>query len=495
MNSMTALRVNEVASLPETIVGLTADDVRRSRETFPLALFWAAAERVPAYKDFLRRNRISPERIRTADDLSSVPPIDKKNYISQYPLEQLCWDGTFSGKMLTYTATSGSTGAPFYFPRDASLDHRAAIMHELFFRSVSKVNAPTTLVIVSFGMGIWIGGTITYQAFRNLKERGLPVSIITPGVQKKEIFEALSKLAPKYDQVILCGYPPFIKDILDEAHERGIDAASMRLKLLFAAETYSETFRDYVHAKIGATEPLRGSANIYGSAELGAMAIETPLAIALRRRALQEPSLYAALFSEVNKLPTLAQFHPSIVNFEEQDGELLLTGDNAVPLVRYAIGDRGGVHAFDDLKETISSSPLGVDVIEPLPFVYVYERADFSASLYGILIHAEYVRSGLQSHDVENMVTGKFSMSTERDEQEDQFLDVHVELKPGLVPDDDLRKRVRSAIVRALLERSSEYRALHGGLGERVVPHVALWPYEHPTHFRPGSKQKWIKKG
>ena len=43
-----------------------------------------------------------------------------------------------------------------------------------------------------FGMGAWVGGLITYQALRHIAEQyNYPLSLFTPGPNKKEIFEAL----------------------------------------------------------------------------------------------------------------------------------------------------------------------------------------------------------------------------------------------------------------------------------------------------------------
>jgi phenylacetate-CoA ligase len=59
-------------------------------------------------------------------------------------------------------------------------------------------------VIVGFGMGVWIGGLITYKAFEIAAKRlGHPVSIITPGINKQEIFHALRELAPQFKETII----------------------------------------------------------------------------------------------------------------------------------------------------------------------------------------------------------------------------------------------------------------------------------------------------
>ena len=103
----------------------------RERERKALRLFHAVAYRVPAYRDFLKKNKVVPERIRTFKDFELVPPISKKTYLREYPLEKLCWDGSLK-KPLVFTATSGSTGEPFYFPRNEKLDWEYSILVELF---------------------------------------------------------------------------------------------------------------------------------------------------------------------------------------------------------------------------------------------------------------------------------------------------------------------------------------------------------------------------
>jgi phenylacetate-CoA ligase len=488
---------------PREVTSATPAALARARTRYVLPLFRAMAARVPAYRDFLKKHRVNADRIRTEADLLKVPALDKKNYLLRYPLEALCWDGKLLDKRLIYTSSSGSSGQAFYFPRDTSLDERSSLLFELYLKSISRGRKPSTLFIVSFGMGVWIGGLISFQSCRRLAERGYPVSVITPGSNKKEVFEALKRLAPKYDQVVLGGYPPFVKDVLDEAPEHGFDPKKSPLKLLFAAEGFSESFRDYVMERAGAADPAFDTANIYGTADVGTMAIETPVSIALRREAVADPKLFTALFSQAARLPTLAQFHPGIVDFEAVDGELFVSGGSALPLMRYAVGDRGGVMSYREAMDAAADvAPEAAAAVKrsvgraalPLPFVYVYERTDFSAKLYGAIIYAEHVRAGLQHAALTGLVTGKFSMATKRDEKEDEYLEIDVELKPKINDTEDARRRVREVIVAVLNEKNAEYHYLSSNLKDRVLPRIVLWPYEHPEHFRPGAKQRWVKK-
>lgn len=475
----------------------------KQREKKSLALFKDAAKRVPAYKDFLKKNKINPDKINNWADFQSVPPIDKKNYLRQYPLEKLCWDGTLA-KPLVFTSTSGSTGEPFYFPRGEQLDWQSSIAHEMFLKQGSVNQREPILVIVCFGMGVWIGGLITYEAFEMASRRsGLPVSILTPGINKAEIFKALKKLSPKFKQTILVGYPPFIKDIIDEASIQGINIKKLNLRFVFAAEVFTEGFRDYIAQKANIKNIHSDIMHIYGSADIGTMAWETSAATLIKRLAIKDKKLFNDLFSQIDKVPTLAQYNPEFINFESKNGEILLTGDNAIPLVRYAIGDRGGVLSFGDavaklknngydFKKEAKKQKLDKFVCE-LPFVYIYERVDFSTTIYGLQIFPEMIRDVFFDGIAKDYLTGKFTLETKFDESQDQYLEINLELQKDKAVDEQFKKMLSDKIVSTLCIKSSEFCELYGHLKERAVPKLVFWPAEHPRYFTSGVKQKWVK--
>ncbi len=472
------------------------------RNRHALSLFHDAARRVPAYKDFLKKNKITPGKIKTIKDFAVVPWVNKSNYLRQYPLEKLMWDGTLKNGKLVFTATSGSTGKPFYFPRDEMVDWQSSIYHELFLKNNDIGKRQSTLVIIGFGMGVWIGGLITYQAFKFISRRSYPVTLLTPGANRKEIIEALKAIGGKFDQVVLCGYPPFLKDVIDEATAEGIPLKNMNIKIVFAAEAFSEKFREYIAAAVGIKNIYRNMMNIYGSADLGTMAEETPLSILIRRTALEDPSLYRSLFAGAELLPTLAQFHPGFVNFEAVDGNILCTAHNPTPLIRYEIGDHGGVLTFREVA-TLFNGAKHVhalarrfrleDTVSELPFVYVYERSDFSTKLFGAIIYPEHLKEALLRDHLKRELTGKFKMITKVDGRYNEYLEVNVELKPRKRANASLGRRVTAAIVQNLIQKNAEYKYLYGLMSHAVTPRVVFWGYGNPRHFQPGIKQKWAE--
>lgn len=463
-----------------------------------LELFHGVARSIPAYRDFLKKHGINSHlKIKTIRDFADVPVMDKKNYLKEYGLQAVMWPKMRNGQM-TFTATSGSTGAPFYFPRSYQLDWQSSLAHEWYVNHRSVLKNENSLVINAFGMGVWIGGLITYRAFEIIGYRdGRRFSIITPGVNKIEILNALKNIAPMYDNIILAGYPPFIKDIADESVAHGIDWSKFKTRLICAAESFSEKFRDYVSSGLNLKSPYLDTMNIYGSADIGTMAFETPFAIFARREASKDKKLFKKIFGDIKKIPTLAQYHPWCIGFEELKGELILTGNSVVPLVRYAIGDHGGVLTHDRMEAIFDGYKIPAEVkkrITEVPYVYVYERNDFSTTLYGLQIYPEMIKSGLLHNDIQKYATGRFVMSTKVNKRQDQYIQLEVEMKKGIKERDiDLVKH-EAVLVSELRRTNSEFRELHDYLKGRKLIRCNFWEHEHPKHFSRAGKQKWLAK-
>ena len=476
----------------------------RVRSLQSLSLFHDAATRVPAFQKFLKENGVHAANVKTFDQFATVPPTSKANYLKKYPLAELAWDGSLA-RPAVFSSTSGSTGKPFYFQRTSNLEEQYSVLVELFLGNAKHPPSAEnpTLVIIGFGMGVWIGGTLTFRAFDLASRRAYPVSILPAGVNKAEILKALHDLAPSFKQTVLIGYPPFVKDVLDEAEFEGIDLKKLNIRMLFAAEAFTEKFRDYLAEKVGMENVCRDTLNIYGTADIGAMAFETPTSILVRRLATKNPELYAKLFGGVAKTPTMAQYNPAYCSFEAPDGEILLTGYGAVPLIRYAVGDHGGVYSFDEVERLFADAGLDLraeakkaDVpLYELPFVYVYERSDLATTIYGLQIYPEYLREVMLEKTVQRYCTGKFQITTKFDEKQDQYLEIQIEKKRGV---DELpggfEQELLAAIDAAFKAKSSEFTELTRFVNGRPLVHLSFRASGDPEFFPAGIKQKWVKK-
>jgi phenylacetate-CoA ligase len=473
-------------------------------EEMALELFHDMSAHVPAYIEFLKERGINPSHIETIDDFRSLPTLDKDNYLRKYPLKSLCWDGEFAKGQWVVSSTSGSTGEPFYFPRTSLQDEYYALTAELYLLENFKIDQKTTLYIDAFAMGAWIGGLFTYEAVHRIALKGYNLSIITTGINKTEVINAVKKLGSNFDQVIIGCYPPIMKDIIDLGIESGLDWQDYNLGIVFSAEGFNEKFRDYVVENGKLNNIYLSNLNHYGSVDLGTMSHETPLSIMIRRQAVGNDALFQEIFGNINKLPTLTQYLPELFYFESVDQKVICSSLSGLPLVRYDLNDHGGVVTLEALGELFKKAGKDLigetkkadiaDTVWNLPFVYVYERSDFSVNLVGGMIYPEEIKKVLIDAPLQAYITGKFTMMVVYDEIMQPKLQIHIEMRRGKSEDDsELALKIQELIVEALLRENSEYTSNYATYGEAIWPVIKLWPYEHELHFSGKGKQKWVK--
>src|SRR5690606_15897853 len=138
--------------------------------------------------------------------------------------------------------------------------------------------------------------------------------------------------------------------------------------------------------------------------------------------------------------------------------------DGALPLIRYAIGDHGGVFEYDELLNVFKQHGVDLEAeakkagisstISKKPFVYVYERVDLSASLHGIIIYSEFVKDALLKTKLQPYFSQKFTMSTKTDISHNQFLQINLELQPDVEPNEKLKTLSQREIVSSLRSKS-----------------------------------------
>ncbi|MFT3768103.1 MAG: phenylacetate--CoA ligase family protein [Minicystis sp.] len=346
-----------------------------------LALFHDVVATVPAYPAFLAERGVDPGSIRTADDLCRLPPVTKASYILQYRLPDLCRGGRLEACDMI-AVSSGSTGKPTFWPRFVTDELVIARRFEQAFRDAFSAHRRRTLAVICFALGTWVGGMFTAACCRHLAAKGYPITVITPGNNKEEILRVVNDLGPRFDQVVLLGYPPFLKDVIDAGIDRGVKWPDLSVRVVTAGEVFSEAWRTLVAERIGSKAPAYDFASLYGTADAGVLGVETPLSIAIRRFLADRPDEARAVFGQ-DRLPTLVQYDPFARYFEVEEGKLIFTGDNGIPLVRYDILDTGGVIPHEAMMKRMAG--LGFDAAAALPrggarvlpFVFVFGRFGF----------------------------------------------------------------------------------------------------------------------
>lgn len=407
-------------------------------------------------------------------NFKSLPITDKNSYIVKNKLRDLIPIGE-SVPEFVY-ASSGSSGRPTFWFRNQSQERTGALIHERIIKDNWQIRKnEETLVIICFSMGIWIAGVYTADSFRQLARRGYKFTVATPGIERADILQLLKNIAPVYRNIIIAGYPPFLMDIMVEAVKKTPAIVNKGLFFLTAGDKFSEQWRTDLLELVGQKDRCL-VVNIYGSADAGIMGYETPLTIFLREK------LFVS--DEPMTQPGFYQYDPNFIYFEESKGELVITTNTAIPLVRYNIHDFGEIingrtmtKILEDNHWLFQAKKLGWRAARDC-FVVLRGRSDVAVTFYALNIYPENIRAGLEDKKIAKYVSGNFNAHvSETQKSRRQELHIDVELKEKV----KIRKKIETltgkVITDNLLKLNAEFRKLLSSIGERARPIINFIPY------------------
>ena len=107
--------------------------------------------------------------------------------------------------------SSGSTGKPLFWPRSSMHELDIATRFEHVFHGSFHADTRPTLVVICFALGSWVGGMYTALCCRYLAQKGYPLTLVTPGNHKAEIFRVVEAFCVAMKTRNLSeGYEPWI---------------------------------------------------------------------------------------------------------------------------------------------------------------------------------------------------------------------------------------------------------------------------------------------
>lgn len=191
-----------------------------------------------------------------------------------------------------------------------------------------------------------------------------------------QLVSIISKLDKTQNKIVLAGYPPFLKSLVDYAKEKHqIDFGKYHADAVVGGQSISEALRDNLVAAGFST-----ISSSYGASDLDInIGVETDFERGLRRALENNPALRAELFGKNKTLPMVFHYDPLNYHIECDDNdELIFTcvrSDRSSPRIRYDLGDKGRVYSASDIQAMLLKH--GITDLKPrvnLPLLFVWGR-------------------------------------------------------------------------------------------------------------------------
>ncbi len=207
-------------------------------------------ENVPFYKEKFDEAGISPDDIKSIDDIGKLPFTTKDDLRDQYPFGLL---GCPLHDCVRIQSTSGTTGrrvVAFYTQEDIDLWDTCCA------RALVAAGATADDVVqVSYGFGLFTGGAGLNGGSHKLGSLTLPMS---SGNTDRQI-----QFMTDLGSTVLCCTPSYAEYLAESIYERGV-RDQIKLKAgIFGAEAWTEEMRKDIEQKLGIK-----AYDIYGLTEI-----------------------------------------------------------------------------------------------------------------------------------------------------------------------------------------------------------------------------------
>jgi len=203
------------------------------------------------YRKSFDKAGVSPDDIRSLDDLKRLPFTAKQDLRDNYPF------GLFTVPMTNIVrvhASSGTTGKPTvvgYTRRD--IDTWAELMARAFAAAGLTKN---DIIHNAYGYGLFTGGLGAHYGAEKLGASVIPMS---GGSTKKQIL-----LLQDFGPTAICCTPSYLLFLAEAGREMGVDMKSLRLRVgILGAEPWSERMREQIESELDIT-----ALDIYGLSEI-----------------------------------------------------------------------------------------------------------------------------------------------------------------------------------------------------------------------------------
>ncbi len=364
----------------------------------------------PFYRRKMQEMDITPDDIRSIEDIVKLPFTTKQDFRDNYPY------GLFAvpmSEIVRLHASSGTTGKPTvvgYTRRDLS------VWSESIARCLSAFGTDRNDIFsVAYGYGLFTGGLGIHYGIEHLGATVIPASSGNTGKQ--------IQLMHDFGSTALACTPSYALYIAETMQKTGIPRSEFRLRTgIFGAEPWTESMRREIENKLGID-----AYNIYGLSEVMGPGVSHECACKNGSHIVDD------------------HFYPEIIDPETlkrlpdgEQGELVFTtlSKEGLPLLRYRTKDLCSLHS--------EACPCGRSSVRMSP---IAGRSDDMLIIRGVNVFPSQIESVILDIDE---LEAHYQLIVERRNKLDN-LEIQVEVKEGYYSDEigkilELKKKVASRL-------------------------------------------------
>ena len=207
---------------------------------------------VPMYKERMDALGVTPDDIKTVEDIVKLPYTDKPDLRDHFP------DGLFAvprSEIVRVQGSSGTTGKPIV---SGYTENDIEVWTEMVARALAAAGCTKEdTVQVTYGYGLFTGGLGLHQGASKLGAMVVPMS---SGNTQRQIM-----MTKELGATMICCTPSYATLIGETVREMGIDPSELKLKSgCFGAEPWTAEMRNNLEGLLDFN-----ALDIYGLTEIG----------------------------------------------------------------------------------------------------------------------------------------------------------------------------------------------------------------------------------
>lgn len=270
------------------------------------------------FRSRFKERGVTPDDIRSTDDIAQLPLMDKELFRVAYPLKLSCVP---AGRIVEMHMSSGSTGTPVVMPyTDSDLHQWGQCMARCYCMAGAEKG---DVVQITPSFGLFNGG---FGMYHGAREAGLFIVPAGAGNTPRQI-----RLANDFGTRILTGVVSYGVRIMEVLQEEGRKLDTVRIGI-FGAETFSDSLKKKLAAGLNAEV-----FDIYGMTETGGVGTLGMDCKAHDGTHVWEDHYIVEILKPGSDNPVA----------EGQEGELVVTSltRQALPVIRFRTGDLTRIHS------------------------------------------------------------------------------------------------------------------------------------------------------